>query len=127
MKHIRIEICAEEYIISYISKIGKKKEKIYCPYSEWIYHHAPMCDNVEVIPLEEKEKFIQETVLEWKAQLKEHFSNRNKRFFISDIQIIYKIVKEEFCENFSVRKCLNIMTPEQFFLEFGKFTTDKAN
>ena len=129
MEHNRIEICADEYSILFFSEKKKKsKVKTYNSYQEWLYHRAPICNEILIVPKNEKEFFIKKTIVKWENELKEYFSKRNKKdMSILDIQIKFRIVKDEECKNFPLKKCLEIMTPEQFFSDFGKFTIDIAN
>lgn len=129
MKYNKIEVAAEEYTVLYHSKrTNKVKAKTYSAYQEWLYHRVLMCDEVMIIPQGTEEVYTAAIVEKWREELKEFFSHKcGKGVVVADVQIKSEIIKNKPCANFSVKECLEMMTPEQFFSEFGKFSLDIVN
>lgn len=122
MKHIKTEIVATNYIVTFVTKRGKKKTKEYSPYDEWIYNHAPICDEIIVITEEHQQADILTIIEKWERALNLFFSSRCGRAAkILNIEIQYEIIERKYCADMSVKECLEVLTPEQFFNEFGKF------
>ena len=129
MKYNRIEVVAEEYTVLYHSKrTNKVKAKTYSAYQQWVYHYAPICDEVIIVPQGAEEVYAVAIVEKWQNKLKGFFSRKcGKEVLVADVQIKSEIVENKPCANFSVKECLEMMTPEQFFSEFGKFSLDIMN
>lgn len=126
MKYNRIEVNAESYAVLYHSKrTNKVKAKAYSAYHEWLYNHAPVCDEVMIVPQGTEEVYAAAIVEKWREELKAFFSSKcGKGVVVADVQIKSEIIKNEPCASFSVKECLEMMTPEQFFSEFGQIAID---
>lgn len=126
MKYNRIEINAESYLVSfYCERTGKTKVKEFSAYHEWLCNHALACDDVVTVPQGTEEVYTKAFSEKWKEELKKHFSSRcGNGVSVTDIQINYEIIKNKPCASYSIKECLEIMTPEQFFSEFGQIAID---
>lgn len=127
MKYVKMEIYATNYIVSFLNKKEKEKIKEYSPYDEWFHHHAPICDEIIVVEDETQEVYIAAIIERWKKEVKDFLSSNSRcgrGAKIFNIEIEYEIIKRKYCANMTINECMEIMTPEQFFNEFGKFTID---
>lgn len=101
-------------------RTGKIKQKEYSIYDIWVYRHGPDCNIIKVIAentLREEDKQIQK---QFSKEVKEFLEAKYKRW---EVVYIYVATKYNItpCKDLSVQKCLSVMTPEQFFNEFGSF------
>lgn len=126
MKYNRIEVNAESYAVLYHSKrTNKVKAKAYSAYQEWLYNHAPICNEVMIVQQGTEEVYAAAIVEKWREELKAFFSSKcGKGVVVADVQIKSEIIKNKPCASFSVKECLEMMTPEQFFSEFGQIAID---
>lgn len=125
-----MEIYATNYIASYVTKRGKRKTKKYSSYYEWLYNRAPICDEIIVVEDEAQEIYIAAIIEKWEKEIKNFLNSRSycgRGAKILNIKIEYEITRKKYCADMSINECLKIMTPKQFFDEFGEFTADNMS
>ena len=87
-----------------------------------------MCDEILVILEGTQAVYVTTTVEKWKRQLRDFFNSRSRcgrDAKILNIEIEYETIKKQYCADMSINECLKLMTPKQFFNEFGNFSIDK--
>lgn len=122
MKHNRIEVVANRYTVLFKNnRTSKVRLRTYDAFTQWRYTNAPECDKMVTVPRGAEKVYSISIMEKWRKELKKYYSARcGNGVSVVDVQIDYEIVKNTPCAKLPLKECMEIMTPEQFFSEFGE-------